>query len=79
MRASQDALKFIDSISSLDAEADQAAGPTPVPIHELAPRRKVVWVWVCCQCGTSGMKVSVDPCPCCGNYRCPNCATRRFG
>ncbi|PCD46203.1 hypothetical protein AU210_001613 [Fusarium oxysporum f. sp. radicis-cucumerinum] len=65
-----------DSARSLDIEAAEATGL--VPINEL-PRRKVVWVWVCCQCGTSGMKVSVDPCPCCGNYRCPNCATRRFG
>ncbi|OBS27123.1 hypothetical protein FPOA_01064 [Fusarium poae] len=49
-----------------------------IPISEIAPRRKVVWVWICCVCGYGGMKVSVDPCPNCCNPRCPNCDTRRI-
>lgn len=49
-----------------------------IPIVDIAPRRKVVWVWICCVCGYGGMKVSVDPCPNCCNPRCPNCDTRRI-
>ncbi|KAF5603050.1 arginyl-trna synthetase [Fusarium pseudocircinatum] len=36
------------------------------PFNELAPRKKVVYVWICCQCGHGGMKITVDPCPYCG-------------
>jgi hypothetical protein len=60
---------------------DQATAPHSCcryPIIETAPRRKVVWVWICCVCGYGGMKVSVDPCPNCCNPRCPNCDTRRI-
>ncbi|KAJ9428220.1 hypothetical protein QL093DRAFT_2129619 [Fusarium oxysporum] len=39
--------------------------------------RRAVWIWICCQCGHGGMKVSVDPCPYCSTPRCPNCETRR--
>ncbi|CVK84648.1 uncharacterized protein FMAN_01600 [Fusarium mangiferae] len=48
------------------------------PFNELAPRKKVVYVWICCQCGHGGMKITVDPCPYCGVPRCANCDTRRF-
>lgn len=61
--------------------AFEAAPPPPrlpVPIRELPPRRKVVWIWICCCCGHGGMKVSVDPCPHCGIPRCPTCHTQRY-
>ncbi|KAH7219299.1 hypothetical protein DER44DRAFT_84733 [Fusarium oxysporum] len=45
---------------------------------ELPPRRKVVWIWICCQCGHGGMKVNIDPCPYCSTPRCPNCETQRL-
>ncbi|KAG7001762.1 Protein SERAC1 [Fusarium oxysporum f. sp. conglutinans] len=48
-----------------------------LPINELPPQRKVVYVWVCCCCGQGGMKVGVGPCPVCGVPRCPNCPTQR--
>lgn len=50
----------------------------PLPFRELPPRRKVVWIWICCCCRHEGMKVSVDPCPHCGIPRCPNCNTQRL-
>ncbi|KAI3572140.1 hypothetical protein IWW34DRAFT_824446 [Fusarium oxysporum f. sp. albedinis] len=48
-----------------------------LPLNELPPQRKVVYVWVCCCCGQGGMKVGVVPCPVCGVPRCPNCPTQR--
>ncbi|KAH7175760.1 hypothetical protein EDB81DRAFT_770941 [Dactylonectria macrodidyma] len=69
-----------DTLYGQDKKARQAA-PHPhflQPIRELPPRRKVVWVWTCCNCGNGGMKISVDPCPYCRIPRCPNCSTRKL-
>jgi ribosomal protein L37AE/L43A len=42
-----------------------------------AKRRKVIWVWTCCGCGSGGMRITAANCPRCGLPRCPMCNTTR--
>ncbi|KAH7256401.1 hypothetical protein BKA59DRAFT_467397 [Fusarium tricinctum] len=81
-----EAVRLSDDISSFDTHStfndclESEGVPRDifvVPVKQLPPRKKAVWIWACCVCGNGGMKVSVDPCPYCGTPRCPNCDTRR--
>ncbi|CAG1977548.1 unnamed protein product, partial [Fusarium graminearum] len=49
------------------------------PIYNvLAPKKKrTVYIWACCCCPTSGMKVSTVDCPGCGTPRCPYCRVEK--
>ncbi|CCT75700.1 uncharacterized protein FFUJ_11735 [Fusarium fujikuroi IMI 58289] len=42
-----------------------------------AKRRKSIWIWTCCTCGSDGMRITVDACPQCGLFRCANCRVMR--
>ncbi|KAH7126499.1 hypothetical protein B0J13DRAFT_565570 [Dactylonectria estremocensis] len=74
-------LRFQPSLPTFCLLDESETPPPPrqtLPIWELPPRRKVVWIWICCYCGHGGMKVSVDPCPRCSTPRCPTCHIQRF-
>ncbi|KAK1975487.1 hypothetical protein LZ30DRAFT_605512 [Colletotrichum cereale] len=34
-------------------------------------------VWICCQCGDSGMTINVPSCPVCYRQRCINCSVAK--
>ncbi|KAH8894420.1 hypothetical protein GQ53DRAFT_83030 [Thozetella sp. PMI_491] len=36
-------------------------------------KRRVVWTWICCLCGTSSIPLATEHCPSCGCLRCAAC------
>lgn len=76
-------------VSGLDSEAESRkdaripaflAREDPlyhVPIVH-GPKRKAVWIWYCCTCGHSGIRISIQSCPTCDNPRCATCRTEKI-
>ncbi|KAI5465097.1 hypothetical protein BGZ63DRAFT_379326 [Mariannaea sp. PMI_226] len=44
-----------------------------LPLRDHAKKKRVVFIWTCCLCPCSGMRVSTPRCPGCGIERCENC------
>ncbi|KAG7053737.1 hypothetical protein JMJ77_0000819 [Colletotrichum scovillei] len=41
------------------------------------PKKAVVNLWTCCQCGQHGQEIRVECCRCCGKPRCAYCPVSR--
>ncbi|UZP38566.1 hypothetical protein NXS19_006382 [Fusarium pseudograminearum] len=65
--------------STSDLESTENENRQGIPVYELpAPKKKrTVYIWACCCCPTSGMKVSTVDCPGCGTPRCPYCRVEK--
>ncbi|KAH8683841.1 hypothetical protein BGZ61DRAFT_455336 [Ilyonectria robusta] len=63
-------------IGGSDSEGQD--NPLAPPFHECAPKKKrTVFLWTCCVCLCSGMRVSAGSCPACGTARCSYCRVEK--
>ncbi|KAH7110199.1 hypothetical protein EDB81DRAFT_832649 [Dactylonectria macrodidyma] len=62
--------RCMEDVGGFDERANEA------PFYEA--KKKWVFFWTCCLCGSAGMNISVDPCRNCGIKRCPNCITEKL-
>ncbi|KAH7001072.1 hypothetical protein EDB80DRAFT_721423 [Ilyonectria destructans] len=48
-------------------------GSHPSVLLGSSRKKRTVFIWTCCACSHSGMRVSVERCPSCSTPRCSYC------
>jgi len=64
-------------IDSVFIDAPLSFGFPYLPIREVAPKRRLVYIWACCSCGCSSINIRLDTCPDCNTARCAFCQTSK--
>ncbi|KAF2854873.1 hypothetical protein T440DRAFT_465003 [Plenodomus tracheiphilus IPT5] len=49
-----------------------------IPLIQSLAKKKLVWIWHCCQCPQTNIPYSSPGCPGCGYGRCAYCKTTRI-